>query len=63
MSKKVVVAGSIKSGSTDYKIDNLFGEGTPAWRPQREPKRFPETDHDLIRKQRIEDAAARGEGL
>lgn len=50
------------------RVDNRFGQnseviaaGLPQWTPQEKPTRFPKPDQDLIRKQRIEDAIARGD--
>jgi hypothetical protein len=53
--RRMVVSGKINSGSTRLTIEVRLGDsfdGLPEWNPRDE---FPETDHDLIRKQRIED--------
>lgn len=70
MAARIVVVGHIKAGKSrtiDMRVDNhpadhpkTVAAGLIPWLPA--PKeRFPKPDHDLIRKQRIEDRLARGE--
>lgn len=46
----------------NVRIDNQYAGSSPAWEPRSAPReKFQKPDADLIRKQRIEDAIARGE--
>ncbi len=73
MSRRLVVLGRKKAGfrTVTQKIDTRVGEneavikaGLLPWFPKPAPEWMPEeTDDDLLRKQQIEDAIARGDDL
>ena len=66
MTRRLVALGRKKAGfrTITMKIDSRSGEaeGLISWFPKLEIT-DPEPDYDLVRKQRIEDAIARGDDL